>query len=1020
MTPFAMPHDLNKNLWPHQKKAIEFAVQYLREPKKAPVALVRMPTGTGKTGVIAVLSIAIPPSAWTLILTPWANLCDQMILDLRQRFWAKARWRPGTIPKIERLYPSNIEKLLQRDSPQLVLVATFATLVTIFKFRCKSYDQLATKLSQVFVDEGHYEPAVEWGQAVKHLKTPTVLLTATPYRNDLKLFRVAKNDVWHYTHKAAEADRMIRKAEFLTLDADEPSDRELGLWCDEFAKFWKGHTKKTLHPTPRAIVCCAAMTTVKLVTKQLRQLGIDALGIHERFGKLKDKWFRKQAPLEEVPFDVWVHQNKLTEGLDDQRFCVLAVLNRIRNDRKLIQQIGRILRRTDDKKTGQAMVLYSRGLSVEQSWQNYRQFEIQPDSVDPERYVQILNSVLNSQPEMEYFGGRFRHRFRPESADLQHQLLVPPSSVVRRVTKTFNFEQFVEVVSDFLLLEDRILLGPSQEPLTGPSESRLWVYATFGNSPLLIEHSQYEIRLGAMAGIQHDDLLFLADTEGLYPTEYLAEHTRKLSPGELARIFDRKMVPKEVSIRNPWPPGPCIRRSTVHADNLAGTPGRLTDSVFVCAGVRAKSPPKVVGSHPRRQYVGFQRGRIAEQIHTSERLTFSLPQFVSWTNELGGLIHAKNRIPPEFFHRYLSPLEPPASVQPRFVVFNFLDEELELENDARQAIELTESIIEVGTAESDGKGPIRFPITVQYRLANGTQEHSIDAMLLYDATAARFKVRGEELNSTLLVLDQGTSEATGLSNFLNNSDEAFTVALAQPDIFYTSQSFYGIDYTYAEARLSSIITPVAALKEVNSEKGKKGKRKKEWDASSVFALIASPKSNFIKKHFGNIQFLFCDDLQKEIADFVCADFSRRKIAFIHAKCGKGRKVSASALHEAVAQALKNLGVFSRAGAKPAHLNRWTRSSKWPGTSIKRWGIGSDKLPIQGELWKRIRTEILEHPDATREVWLVAGDTLDKTAFVEQLQNPESRDAVAGQLVHLLGSLQASCTEINVKLKIFCH
>jgi hypothetical protein len=216
------------------------------------------------------------------------------------------------------------------------------------------------------------------------------------------------------------------------------------------------------------------------------------------------------------------------------------------------------------------------------------------------------------------------------------------------------------------------------------------------------------------------------------------------------------------------------------------------------------------------------------------------------------------------------------------------------------------------------------------------------------------------------------------------------------------------------------MTPVDALSQVDSEKGSKGKTKTKWDPSSVFALIDVKGSNFIHKHFGKTEFLFCDDLQKEVADFVCADFSTHKIAFIHAKYGKGRKVSASALHEAVAQALKNLGVFARAGEKPAHLNRWNRKSKWPGTNINRWRIGADSLPVEDKLWQKIRSDILEDPDGKREVWLVIGDTLDKKAFVKQLRNPESRDAVAGHLVHLLSSLQANCTEINVKLRIFCH
>jgi len=69
---------------------------------------------------------------------------------------------------------------------------------------------------------------------------------------------------------------------------------------------------------------------------------------------------------------------------------------------------------------------------------------------------------------------------------------------------------------------------------------------------------------------------------------------------------------------------------------------------------------------------------------------------------------------------------------------------------------------------------------------------------------------------------------------------------------------------------------------------------------------------------------------------------------------------------------------------------------------------------------QIRSDIFEHPDATREVWLVVGDTLNKEALTKQLRGPEARDAVAGQLVHLLSSLHTNCTEINVALKVFCH
>jgi superfamily II DNA or RNA helicase len=90
-----------------------------------------MPTGTGKTGVIAVLSAGVPPEGWTLILTPWKNLCDQMVRQIREQFWTDRGWTPPEQPTVERLYPSTLEEVVVSEKPRLIIVATFATLVAI-------------------------------------------------------------------------------------------------------------------------------------------------------------------------------------------------------------------------------------------------------------------------------------------------------------------------------------------------------------------------------------------------------------------------------------------------------------------------------------------------------------------------------------------------------------------------------------------------------------------------------------------------------------------------------------------------------------------------------------------------------------------------------------------------------------------------------------------------------------------------------------------------------------------------
>lgn len=218
----AIPNRLRRKLWAHQIEALNFATPLLRDPaSKQKVALLRLPTGTGKTGIVATLAVADAPEKWTLVLTPWANLCQQMMEDLKAGFWKGVEWNPPAIPKIRRLLPSNVTKQLS-EKTRLVLVATFATLTDLRNKHRAEYDQLAGKLGEVIVDEGHYEPAAEWGQAVKGLGAPTLILTATPYRNDLKLFRVPGENVFHFTHEEAEKMEIIRKLTVRKIGANEP------------------------------------------------------------------------------------------------------------------------------------------------------------------------------------------------------------------------------------------------------------------------------------------------------------------------------------------------------------------------------------------------------------------------------------------------------------------------------------------------------------------------------------------------------------------------------------------------------------------------------------------------------------------------------------------------------------------------------------------------------------------------------------------------------------------------------
>ena len=74
-------------------------------------------------------------------------------------------------------------------------VAVFATIQALQQIHDDEaeYAKLAGLFGTVLFDEGHREPAPQWARAARGLGARTILFSATPYRNDLKVFRSIKN-----------------------------------------------------------------------------------------------------------------------------------------------------------------------------------------------------------------------------------------------------------------------------------------------------------------------------------------------------------------------------------------------------------------------------------------------------------------------------------------------------------------------------------------------------------------------------------------------------------------------------------------------------------------------------------------------------------------------------------------------------------------------------------------------------------------------------------------------------------
>lgn len=89
-------------LWPHQQEALRRVTAYIaafRQGETNGAGLVHMPTGTGKTGVIAVLSRCVQDVGGVICITPRLSLRDQLADDISVRFFERIGVSADALPK---------------------------------------------------------------------------------------------------------------------------------------------------------------------------------------------------------------------------------------------------------------------------------------------------------------------------------------------------------------------------------------------------------------------------------------------------------------------------------------------------------------------------------------------------------------------------------------------------------------------------------------------------------------------------------------------------------------------------------------------------------------------------------------------------------------------------------------------------------------------------------------------------------------------------------------------------------
>jgi Type III restriction enzyme, res subunit len=1064
-----------KALWEHQRRAIETAVAYLiadpHLPERATLreaALLKLPTGTGKSGIVAVLSRCLPQVKRTLVLTPRHSLVAQMKDDVRFRFWghlgydvthgatytadAATAGAELCAAYVETLLPSNSEMILAHlpVSERGVLVGTYQALDLIRRrSRDTRPDRAAKRASAenllkllatfdlILVDEGHYEPAISWSKGVRELNRPTILLSATPYRNDFKSFRVRGRFVFNYSHHDAVNRRVIREVAIVPAPV-----RGRGSAAERFVAALAGVLPRLKRQasawttTPKIMIRADDLDTLEDLQGLIDdEFGTKSVLIHDRAAGTR-KYPRRyndvrRALRDAADAEFWLHQFKLMEGVDDPNFIVAAIYDLPTNARQLVQQVGRIVRTSPGrirKQTAWVVATPENAKRIEGGWQRYHQYETY--CAEQTRHI-VVNEialpdrVLELMPASQYIGGEFRQRFDTASALSSDDLQLPTSSAVFEWTAPKRaITELTEAVEDAIMEEDRFRIVPIRDL---PRNCIGYTYYAWRNSPLLIDKFFSEWKLGLFIAVQHGDLVMIHDTEGIV-----------LNPDTLAlKTASRGMLERAFPEGSPRRPSRLTRMSFGSLD--------MSEQAIRTMAIRTRSfettftdllDPNLVPTAAsgfvagKGRYIGFAKARFRD---SSER-RLPMREYLDWTRSIAQELRARPS-PSSVFGRYALIRDDitPAGAEPRLILLNLSRDELleHTPNDSEARSLAADPDIDHDDLCADVDPNGAFEISVLGK--------AVKCEIAYNPETKLYRFHSQQLNELFRQRERNDRAHAPTASQRIAAEQSFRIMVAEAKVVYAEKKFFepriALKQPDGSMPVLDDVHTVPMLSDVKSEKGERffGDRAR-WRKESLFGTVEAicletnkarlrTRWQSLGESLSQYSLVVCDDDGKEIADFIAVDPARKRVAFLH---GKANKKGIGQYHVDTLQA-----VGRQATASLAFLTRTPPPQGWEST---RWArnVQANQITLTGrdrtfknddgltgqQITDALRTAC-GHPAYTREVWVVAGNMLDRSIVENAIRNDQVDNRLWQFLLHWEG-LRTACARAGAKLSLFCH
>ncbi len=370
-------------------------------------AILQIPVGCGKTGIISTLPFGIA-SGRALVITPNLTIrkgvMEALDINSTKCFWAKTRcltnFQEGPWVAVLAGNDANIHDCTESHF-----------VVTNIQQLASSADRWLPQFppdffDMILVDEGHHAAAVSWQKVFKRFPDAKVVsLTATPFRSDEA--SLEGELIYRYPFTRAMVKGYIKEVHSVNVAPSELYFSYRGdtrrhtleevLELREEAWFRRGVSLSpecNRHIVEASIKCLNELrsrtgTRHQLIAaacsvdhaKQVRALyeecGLRAKEIHSDMAE--DEQEKVLGDLRDNRLDCIVQVQMLGEGFDHPRLSVAAIFRPYRSLAPYIQFVGRVMRVLHDDAPGNpdnhAFVVSHVGLNNEQQWTEFQQLD---------------------------------------------------------------------------------------------------------------------------------------------------------------------------------------------------------------------------------------------------------------------------------------------------------------------------------------------------------------------------------------------------------------------------------------------------------------------------------------------------------------------------------------------------------------------------------------------------------------------------------------------------------------------